>query len=106
MSKETATPDSGITTVKGSTTPTASNAIIKQTDLAASLTWSHASLEQVKSLYFPAVGSKTDPMELSYTVTGWQRSKTDGLTFFASRGERLGVNVNDGACSSTQEIDL
>jgi len=88
-SKETSTASSGITTVKGSDTPTAVNGITNKFEYAEALTADVDTLNSVTALYFEA-----DELELSYTITGWSRT-TGKLTLFSARGDTIVVTADD-----------
>jgi len=89
-SKETSTASSGITTVKGSDTPTAVNGITNKFEYADALTADVDTLNSVTALYFEA----DDELELSYTITGWSRTNGE-LTLFSARGDTIIVTADD-----------
>jgi hypothetical protein len=89
--KEVTTDSStGITTIKGESTPSATNNILIQQSLDTAYTASHTALNAVNSLYFPV--TSTSNTEFSYTISGWKRNPTMGLTFNSVFGDQINIS--------------
>jgi hypothetical protein len=89
--KEVTTDSStGITTIKGAPTPSATNNILIQQSLDTAYTASHTALNAVNSLYFPV--TSTSNTEFSYTISGWKRNPTMGLTFNSVFGDQINIS--------------
>ena len=84
--KETKTSDSGITTVKGKDTPTATGSVSVSSSLRSAVSMTVAQLQAVKSFKTTTAAG----VDLSYTITGYRRDSNTAI-FYSARGDTITV---------------
>ena len=84
--KETKTSSSGITTVKGADTPTASGSVTVTSSIRSAVSMTVDQLQAVKSFKTTTAAG----VDLSYTITGYRRNSTSAI-FYSARGDTITV---------------